>query len=676
MYFSGHCRLCPGVCGVVGEVDGDRLVAIHRDPDDPVSRGQPCAVLDRSLAARESDSRLRTPMRRENGALVPCSWEEALDLVGESLGGLRSRHGVRSLGLFLGPTLPHRSTAHFRSLALGIALGTPHVFSASATESTPLTRLSELMLGQPTWLLPDVGRAHYVLLFGDHDDTSDWAPALRGRCHLPELRHSQKTKGTKLVCVGPRRSPLADEATQHVAVRPGTEGVFLLGMLVAAVRGGWGDHQYLRDYTRDRELLDDVLAGVTVEACAAACGVPAATLSGVALKFSRSAMAVAVPGPGTFSGPQGGIAAWAWLALHTLTANTLRPGGLYDHEALLDLQGVASGLATDQAPVSSRGQPLHLLQLPGDQLSAHLEGDDEHRIRGMIVVEGDPASTLPGSPRVRAGLENLDCLVVLASHRSPTTELADVVLPVAHPWEETELELVDQPVLPRQILRHSAAFAEPVGQARPMADALAQVHRAVHPGLRGGVYGLHLGLLARAILGSELESWLGRLVEWGVDGVPDAGLPPGTTVDEGPSDRALWRVGHDDQRIHLVPDEVRGLLSTLALAAEPDLERPLSLWTTRRLERAPDAAHRVEELGPVVFVHPEAGFAEGALVRVETAVGSVAGTVVHDERLRPDVVCVPRESAVDAMALLAADAADPLLGTLARDGAPCAVQLA
>lgn len=673
MSLSGHCRLCAGACGVQATTDGAVPTALRPDPADPVSQGQPCAVLDHSLAARTGPGRIRQPLRRAGEALVPCSWDEALAGIGAALGGLRSASGPGALGLYLGPTLAHRSAAMARSLALGVSLGTPHIFSAPASASAPLTRAAELALGHVAWLLPDVGRAHYVLLFGDHDDTSAWGPALRGRVHLSELRHSLKTKGTKLVAVGPRRSALADEATQHVAIRPGTEGIFLLGMLVAAVRGGWGDQQYLRDYTRDAEALEGALAGWTVDRCAAICGVEAAVLSGVALKFSRAAMAVAVPGPATFHGLHGGVAAWAWLALHTLTANTLRPGGLYDHEPLIDLQPLAAAVPTALAPESNRGLPLHLLQLPAEALGPSLEGDEDQRVRGLIVVDGDPAATLPGGPRLRAALDQLDTLVVLACHESATTAKADWVLPVAHPWEESELEILSQPVLPRQILRHSAALAAPEGEARPAAEVLAQLHAAVHPGLRGGAFGLHLSLLARGLSGAALETWAQRLVGFGVDGVPDDGLAPGAALDQGVSNRALWRVGHDHGRIALLPDELRALLSALTVPAD-DPARPLRLWTTRSLDRAPDAAHRPPGPRPELLLHPDCGHEEGALVRVETAHGAVVATVSHDARLRPDVVCLPVGTAVDAMALLPMDAQDPLLGTVQRDGLAAALR--
>lgn len=666
-----HCRICEGVCGVVADIDGGGIRALRTDPADPISLGAPCRTLAASEAARTSTDRIRQPLRRVGDGFEPVSWDVAIGEIGSALGALRGQHGAAALGLYLGRNLPRRSSAFVRSLAFGVGLGTPNIFSEWSEQTGPLLRMAELMLGHSAWLIPDVGRAHYVLAFGDHDEELAWGPSLLGRCHLSEVRHSQKTKGTKLVCVGPRRSVLADEATQHIATRPGTEGLFLLGMLVAIVRGGWSDAQYVRDYTDGWDALVAALEPWTVEQCAEACGISGADISGVALKFSRAAMAAALPGPGTFQGANGGLAAWAWLALHTVTANTLRPGGIYDHVAPIDIQAILDTVPTAGAPHNREGQPLHLLQLPAAALGPELEGDDAHRLRSLVVVDGDPARQLAASPRVASGLEKLDLMVCLATHPSATTALADWVLPMCAPFEEPELELVDQGALPRQTVRFSAALVPPEGEARPAEAILRDLHQSAGVGVRGGVYGLHVGMLGQYLSGADLDAWGRRVCGWSLD-IDVERIYTEAQVELGVSDRSIWRTGNADGRVKLLPDAILALLSAVK-RPELDDARPLFLWTSRRLDNAPDSAHRVGQPDPGIMLHPDAGFADGALVRVATAAGSVAATVTLDERLRPDVACVPMGHMVDAMALVSADVRDPLLGTVARDGSPCVV---
>ena len=45
-------------------------------------------------------ARLTEPMVRENGALRPASWDEALDRAASGLDAIASRHGPKAFGLF------------------------------------------------------------------------------------------------------------------------------------------------------------------------------------------------------------------------------------------------------------------------------------------------------------------------------------------------------------------------------------------------------------------------------------------------------------------------------------------------------------------------------------------------------------------------------------------------
>ena len=60
-------------------------------------------------------------------------------------------------------------------------------------------------------------------------------------------------------------------------------------------------------------------------------------------------MAVIHPGPGTFSGPQADLAAWAWMAIHMVTANALRPGGVFENQGAIDLQPLYVQLHSENA---------------------------------------------------------------------------------------------------------------------------------------------------------------------------------------------------------------------------------------------------------------------------------------------------------------------------------------
>ena len=671
-------RLSDGASGLLADVADGRLTGLRPDPQDPVSQGRMADVDRASVAALTDPRRITTPLKRDGDRLVPSTWDEALADIGERARAIRSRGGAGSLGLYLGQPVQRSSRDLLAGLSFGAALGTQHVFSELSLGLGPRMMMSELMIGHPVALVSDLGRAHQIVVFGGDQPDTDWGPGNYGLAHQAWIEHSRKTKGTKVVVAGPRKTPYAAAMNQYLAIRPGTEPFFLLGMLSAAVAGDWRDQQYVDDYTTGWSDLCEALAPWPVERCAEICGVEPAMLSGVALKFARSAMSVAHPDYSTFANAHAGLGAWAWLALHTITANTLRPGALYDHVAPVDVHMALAATPMAGAPrTRATDHALMALQVPADCLADEVLVPGEGQVRGLFCVQGDPAGRLAGRDRVREALGDLELLVCVASAPDETTAMADWVLPATHPWEQDELQLLDGSQLPRHLLRATPALVEPPGSCRRPAAALQALFAAIHPGLRGSVHGLHIAVAARSVMGADLASWEQRLVDFALDEGADALTEPPFRVDRGDADRSTWRIGHDDDRVHLMPEPVAELLSGLqAPVDEPG--RPLWLRTSARVDDAPDALHRPADRDPGLRIHPDAaeaaGVADGAAVVVETRFGRCVATAHFDDTLRPDSVDLPLGFAASASALLSSQHRDPLCGVAARDGLRCSVE--
>jgi anaerobic selenocysteine-containing dehydrogenase len=99
----------PTLCGMLVDVEGDRLIGVRGDPDNPDSRGFLCV---RGHASREvigNPARLLRPLirerrsdeRRGSGTWREASWAEALDLIADRMRevgppavGLWSGHGA------------------------------------------------------------------------------------------------------------------------------------------------------------------------------------------------------------------------------------------------------------------------------------------------------------------------------------------------------------------------------------------------------------------------------------------------------------------------------------------------------------------------------------------------------------------------------------------------------
>ncbi|MEZ5990279.1 MAG: molybdopterin-dependent oxidoreductase [Planctomycetota bacterium] len=106
-------RDCPDACGILAEVDGDRVLRLRGDPAHPVTRGFLCGRTSRFPARQHAGDRILGPRLRRGDGFVPIGWDEALDLCAARLGRVLDEDGPAgvchlrsggSLGLLKGLT--------------------------------------------------------------------------------------------------------------------------------------------------------------------------------------------------------------------------------------------------------------------------------------------------------------------------------------------------------------------------------------------------------------------------------------------------------------------------------------------------------------------------------------------------------------------------------------------
>lgn len=666
-----YCRLCEGACGLLAEADtAGKLSGLSGDRTDPISGGFICDVAQASIGALQHPERITQPMRRRDGVLVPTDWETAIREIGAQLREIRGQTGPNSVALYLGDEVERSSRDWIRALAFGVGMGTPNLFTEQCLGAGPRLKMTELALGHPSHLISDLGRAHYVLLLGADQRTAGWGPGQAGAAYEAALSHSRKTKSTRVVTADPRKTALAEAMDQHLAIRPGSEPFLLMGMLSAIVSGSWSDTQFVRDYTSNAEQLAAVAAQWPLDRCAEICGVEKSALSGVALKFSRSAMSVIHPSAGSFSNAHSAVGAWAWATIHGLTANMLRPGGLYEHKALIDLHPLLAAIPTASAPRTRvAGAPLLRMQAPATLLADEILTPGEGQVRALLNVAGAPMDRLPARARTRQALEGLELLVHMGRVMDDTAAMADWVLPLVHPWERSDVTLHNTEQLPLTGALYTPAVSAAPPEARTPGEILRSLFSVVRPGLRGSAWGRHLGILAKLTARVDAEGWEQRLLDWAGDVEwSDLQKPPGRVIS-GHSNRAIWRVSHPDERIDLFPESIRAAVARLEPQAS-EAGMPLFLRTSARPDRAPDAHHRTQG-EPCAYVHPSSGVADGAEITVETRYGSARVIARHDARLREDTVDLPSARVPAALDLLSPDRIDPITGAPELDGVSC-----
>ncbi len=428
-----HGWLCDKGRFVYEAVNGD---VAGGDP--PSASGDPQAVpvtLGRGFTGETHETgdvrqgRLTEPLVRKEGQLVSVSWNEALAAAADRLAGVRDEHGASALAFLGGARLTNEAAYAWCRVAKGV-LGTDSV-DAQLGDGLP----AELVMGLPRATIDQACSARAVVLLTG--DLREELPVLYLR-----LRESAVDGATRLIELSPQGTALTPYAAVSFRLRPGdAPGVaqaltgddsVVQGLLAHPEGPSWSRE----DLDEARRLL------------AAASSEP--TGAGVVVVLGRPSMA-------EHAGVVGEAAvrlARAWPGARFLPA--LRRGNVH---GALDM-GLAPGLLPGRVALESgrawygaawgsvpdeRGRDARqiLSSLSGGDASSVSGGASDgaaesaaesaakSKVRGLVLLGGDPLGDFPEGPLAERALAAADPLVVVGSRPGRLLEHADIVLPAA-----------------------------------------------------------------------------------------------------------------------------------------------------------------------------------------------------------------------------------------------------
>ena len=233
------CNLCEAMCGLEISYDGNKVIAVRGDKEDPLSKGSICpkGVLIDKL--HTDPNRLKKPLlKKENGEWEEIGWKKALDIVGEKINEIRQKYGNDAIGLYLGNPTVHNFGMMMMTGELKRMLRTKNSFSPTSMDQLPHHFMGYYMYGNPLNIpIPDIDRTQYMIIFGANPIASNGslmsAPGVHRR-----LIDIQK-RGGKVIQFDPRRNETSRIVDEHHFIKPNTDIYFLLGMLHLIQKNNW-----------------------------------------------------------------------------------------------------------------------------------------------------------------------------------------------------------------------------------------------------------------------------------------------------------------------------------------------------------------------------------------------------------------------------------------------------
>lgn len=465
------CRLCESYCGVVVEVDGDRVGRVTSDPEHPLSRGHLCVKGTVLGELHHDPDRLRHPARKTvSGQWETVTWDQALDGVAQRLRAVLEQHGGGAVAFYFGVGSFPSGVAQPAVNALIRELGGAKVYSTMTIDCAGLNRAAGAVLGDATYApFPDWERSRYMLVLGHNPVSSRFGQFQTQPRGLEAIRAARRAGG-RMVLVDPRRTESARHADEHHFIVPGTDLFLVLALLHTVVAEELSDPAFVAAHCDGFQQLSAAVTPWRPERAAALTGIPAETIRCLAREFATAEAAFCIGHTGVTQGPHATLAQWAILALNAITGNFDRPGGLRWNPPATRALPVGLAPRRAQGPRACRigGFSRFLGEFPTATLADEILTPGPGQVRALVVVGGNPVLSFPNSGKVAEALSRLDLLVCVDLYVNQTGSFAHYVLPAQDQLERPD---VSHPLLARNsdlpFVQFTPPLVQPKGEVRP-----------------------------------------------------------------------------------------------------------------------------------------------------------------------------------------------------------------
>ena len=431
-----HCaRMDHGGCTLLVGVKDNQIVKIKGDPTGYLSRGYICPKGVASPDRLTHPDRLRYPLKRAGkrgeGKWQRISWAEALQEVAGNLLKIREEHGAKAVAFGVG--MP-KGLEHFVLIRLANIFGSPNVVASQDVCHAPRE-----ITGIHTCGFYPVADFHHpsklIVLWGSNITSTN------EEGEICSFFREQIKNGTELIIIDPRNIDPAKNARMWLQIRPGTDNALALGFLNVIISEGLYDKEFVEKWTVGFSDLAEHVKSFTPERVSEITWIPPDLIREAARYYAATKPAVIQWGNPiehnifTFDTTR------ALICLMAITGNLDVPGGNVEaHDP--NIVGLGPFVRADLIPdkrkdmVSTHHRiiPRLMTVAPAYFRKAILEGIP-YPVKGFYAMCCNPIMTYADSRQTYEALMKLDFIAVADIFMTPTTALADIVLPAATQFE-------------------------------------------------------------------------------------------------------------------------------------------------------------------------------------------------------------------------------------------------
>ena len=460
------CRICPVLCGLVVQTQGEQVLQVRGDQDHPVTHGYTCPKGRALPEFHHHPQRLDRPMVRGRDV----SWDEMLEDLGSALARIIDESGPDAIAAYFGTWSWMDALGRARADELLRHIGSKSRYSAITVDATARLTVAELMGGLGA-LLPsiDADDPGLTVLIGTNPVVSH---GHAGALVDPVVTLRRIAAGPGLWVVDPRRTETSRLATRHLAPRPGSDPA-LLAFTVRSLLELGADDGYLARHASEVDGLRAAVEPWTLDRATARTGLTSDELTEFVDAIRAAGTVAVVTGTGCTMAAEANVTEWLAWAVQVVTGSFEQPGGAWFNPGAFARSDRLEHTPLDGTPLPGPPSRPDLPSRFGERPCAALADEIEQgNVRALLVFGGNPITSLPDTTRLDAAFAQLDVLAVADVIAADTVLRATHVLPVAGQLEREDVTWFTDRFPPVINAQRTDAVVPPGADRRTLVDVL------------------------------------------------------------------------------------------------------------------------------------------------------------------------------------------------------------
>ena len=464
------CTYCGVGCQLeVSIIDGE-IKGIQAPETAEVNEGHTCLKGRFAFEFYNHAERLREPMIKKNGKFEEVSWDEAYDFITSKMIDIKNKYGADAIGGISSSRATNEENYLMQKM-IRVAVGTNNIDGCARVCHAPTAYGMQQAFGTgaATNSVEDLKQTDAVFLFG--------ANPVKGHPVTGAKIKQLFMKGITSIVVDPIKTNLAELATYHLQIRPGTNVAILNMLCHYIIADNLVDDSFIKNHTEKYEEFKSHVEGLNMDELSVLTGVDKELVKKAAFAYASAERAMEFHGLGVTEHFQGSKTVMLLSNLAMMTGNIGRNGvGLNPLRGQNNVQGSADmGVQPHQgAGYMDVNKPevqqyyadkYGIEKMPereGYKIPQMLDAAIDGKLKALYIVGEDTIMTDPNTNHSIKAFQNLELIVVQELFMTATTEMADVVLPASSYFEKNGTFTNGE----RRVQRVNKVV-EPIGNTKP-----------------------------------------------------------------------------------------------------------------------------------------------------------------------------------------------------------------